>query len=241
MPDICYFCDSSATSREHVPPACLFPEQKDLPDGIDYRKNLITVPSCDAHNSLKSKDDEYVLLILIHGYFNNKAGRDHFNVKAVRALTRRRAMLTALYANQAPVTVDAEPTVAVNIDRPRFNTALERICQGLCFYETGARWPKGIEIHTPLLVATDQPDADYINVLVTRLSKAVIGCLKNSERRGENPDIFWYQLLVDKTKDRLLCRMSFYGGFDVFAVSDPRLRRVIAQRLKPTAAIGKGT
>ena len=31
----CYMCEKLATSVEHIPPQCLFPEQKDLPDGID--------------------------------------------------------------------------------------------------------------------------------------------------------------------------------------------------------------
>jgi len=70
----------------------------------------------------------------------------------------------------------------------------------------------------------NDPDADRINALVTNLSKAVIERLKNTEKRGENSDVFWYQLLVDGSKDRLLCRMVFYGGFEVFAVSDPTLR-----------------
>ena len=60
MPATCYMCTSAATSVEHVPPRCLFPEQKDLPIGVDLRKQLITVPSCDIHNSRKSKDDEYL-------------------------------------------------------------------------------------------------------------------------------------------------------------------------------------
>ena len=53
----CYMCEELATSVEHIPPQCLFPEQKDLPDGIDLRKQLLTVPSCDKHNSKKSQDD----------------------------------------------------------------------------------------------------------------------------------------------------------------------------------------
>ena len=43
----CYMCEKESTSSEHVPPKCLFPEKKDLPDGVDLRKSLITVPSCD--------------------------------------------------------------------------------------------------------------------------------------------------------------------------------------------------
>jgi hypothetical protein len=63
-------CEMAATSREHVPPLCIFPEMKDMQDGTDYRQNLITVPACDAHNLKKSADDEYLQLILTHGYFN---------------------------------------------------------------------------------------------------------------------------------------------------------------------------
>jgi len=224
MVDTCYFCESPATSNEHVPPACLFPEVKDLNDGIDYRKNLITVPSCNVHNSNKSKDDEYIQLVLINGYFNNKAGQKHFNSKIIRAMTRRPSLLAALYENSDPVTVEGAPTVAVTVDRVRFDSAFERVVQGLCVKSYGERWPKEIEIHTPVLLAMDEPDSDKVNSLVVGLCKSVIGHLNGMEKRGDNPEIFWFQLLIDKDKDRLLCRMVFYGGFDVYAVSDPRLR-----------------
>ncbi len=224
MPDRCYFCGSPATSKEHVPPASLFPEDKDLADGVKHRKNLITVPSCDAHNSQKSNDDEYLLLVLVHGYFNNQAGREHFNKKVVRALTRRPAMLLALYGNQTPVTVDAVPTVAVDIDRGRFNRALKQVCQALQVLRHGERWMDEIEIHTPVLLSMNEPDSDKINELVANVSKAIAKELDGIEKRGDNPEIFWYQMLVDKEKKRLLCRMKFYEGFDVFAVSDPLLR-----------------
>jgi hypothetical protein len=220
----CYYCDELATTREHVPPKCLFPEGKDLTDGIDHRKNLITVPSCDAHNSQKCGDDEYLQLILIHGYFRNEAGQQHFNSKIVRALTRRPAMLFALYDNKIPVVIDGQPTVAVDISRVRFNKALERVCQGLCVNEAGDRWPAEIEIHTPLLLSMDDPDSDKINELVPNLSKAIIDRLKDLPRQGDNQEIFWYQFLAERDRERLYCRMVFYGGFEVFAISHPKLR-----------------
>jgi hypothetical protein len=222
--ETCYYCGAAATTREHVPPKSLFPEAKDLVDGVDYRRNLITVPSCEAHNSQKCGDDEYLQLILIHGYFRNEAGRQHFNSKLIRALTRRPAMLFALYGNTTPVVVDSQPTVAVDIDRLRFNRALEHVCQGLCFDQTGHRWSAEVEIHTPLLLSMDDPDSDKINELVTNLSKAIIERLKELPKLSDNPDIFWYQLLVDRDRDRLYSRMVFYGGFEVFAISHPKLR-----------------
>jgi hypothetical protein len=45
---LCYRCESIATSREHVPPRNLFPEARET-ECVDFRINLITVPSCDAH------------------------------------------------------------------------------------------------------------------------------------------------------------------------------------------------
>jgi hypothetical protein len=65
MKHICYYCNEIATTKEHTPPKCFFPKKKDLPSGSpDYRKNLITVPSCEKHNTGRSKDDEYTA---VHG------------------------------------------------------------------------------------------------------------------------------------------------------------------------------
>lgn len=207
----CYFCNAPATSDEHIPPKCLFPEKKDLSDGLDYRKNLITVRSCDDHNSEKSKEDEYLRLILVHGYFNNKASQDHFNSKIVRAIIRRPAMYVTLNKTQIPVIVDNDLTVSFDIDRIRFENSLERIVQGLIVNKYGIGWTKPIEIHTPLLLATEQSEADKINFLITKLSRIVTHRLKNIQKCGANPEIFWYQLLADKEKDLLLCRLVFYG------------------------------
>jgi hypothetical protein len=55
----CYVCDAPKTSHEHVPPLCFFPDEKDTRGHSLYRKNLITVPSCDDHNTQKSEGDLY--------------------------------------------------------------------------------------------------------------------------------------------------------------------------------------
>ena len=66
MKHICYYCNEIATPKEHTPPKCFFPKKKDLPSGSpDYRKNLITVPSCEKHNTGRSKDDEYTAVSII--------------------------------------------------------------------------------------------------------------------------------------------------------------------------------
>jgi hypothetical protein len=67
----CYMCDSLETSREHAPPRCFFPESKAI--GRNLRVNLITVPSCDIHNSEKSKDDEFLRSVILMSGTGNDA------------------------------------------------------------------------------------------------------------------------------------------------------------------------
>lgn len=58
LTNTCYMCDAEATTVEHVPPKCIFPESKDLSSTdklLDFRKQLITVPSCDDHNGKNQK------------------------------------------------------------------------------------------------------------------------------------------------------------------------------------------
>src|SRR5947209_4210448 len=47
----CTYCSAKATTRDHVPPRCLFP--KPMPP------DLVTVPCCKDCNQKASLDDEY--------------------------------------------------------------------------------------------------------------------------------------------------------------------------------------
>ena len=106
----CYACNANQTSTEHVPPRCLFPEKKDLPAGVDLRKQLITVPSCDAHNSAKSHDDEYLLFALVMNLPNNIVGANHFLAKVMRAITKNPRKIQRFTNTTVPVLVRDEAT-----------------------------------------------------------------------------------------------------------------------------------
>src|SRR5689334_3078766 len=96
----CYMCDSVATSREHAPPRCFFPILK---QGVDLRKNLITVPSCDNHNSQKSKDDEYLRTVILMSVGNNGAAHTLVNEKLLRAVARRPNTYQLFFADQGAI------------------------------------------------------------------------------------------------------------------------------------------
>ena len=77
-------CECLATSQEHAPPRCIFPEQKDT-GGIDYRKSLIKVPSCETHNTAKSTEDEYLMYVLPTSIAANNVGINQFLTIKVRS------------------------------------------------------------------------------------------------------------------------------------------------------------
>jgi hypothetical protein len=55
----CVYCGKSDTiTMDHIPPKCLFSKPRP--------SDLITVPSCKRHNLGRSKDDEYLRLVLAH-------------------------------------------------------------------------------------------------------------------------------------------------------------------------------
>jgi hypothetical protein len=97
----CYACGNSATSDEHVPPKCLFPETKDTPDGTDLRRNLFTVPSCEEHNTHKSGDDEYLFFVLAMNLPANHVANLQVSSKIARAVARRPKLVESMMGGRS--------------------------------------------------------------------------------------------------------------------------------------------
>ena len=114
----CYMCDNPPTTMEHVPPKCFFPESKDVFDGKDYRKNLISVPSCEDHNLKKSHDDEYIFYVVLSNYSGNLVAFNQFVSKALRAY-RKNPKLLGIYSSTCPATVNQVKTKAFQVDLKR--------------------------------------------------------------------------------------------------------------------------
>jgi hypothetical protein len=216
-------CDKEATSAEHVPPKCFFPEKKDLPPGLDYRVNLITVPSCDDHNSSKSQDDEYMLLVLISHFENNIAAQRQFTKKMLRAIKRRPTLLQLL-ANHRPARVDGQPTIVFTVNRERFDRYINLIVRALHFNHYGEKWLDPILSQSPALFAVGgssyQPISD-VNRGIQYLDTMVSCFFENSPQLGENPEIFYYQIHRDEAPKLLVVKMVFYEGVTVISGSPP--------------------
>jgi predicted CxxxxCH...CXXCH cytochrome family protein len=215
-PDSCYMCERPAVSREHAPPKCFFPEAKDL-EGFagDLRRNLITVPSCDEHNSKRSTDDEYAMAVTVMYFDNNPVADTHFGTKVVRALRRSPAFTASVFHNPKPVRVGGQPSLAATVDIARYDTVMEHTCRAIYCHEFGEKLTTKLTLWTTnFLYPNLQPDEH-----LSAMGYTVRRLLRDTRRKGENPDVFWYQVFHNPSSLSAF-RLQFYGGLSIYAFAD---------------------
>jgi hypothetical protein len=214
----CYMCGEMATSGEHVPPKCIFPEEKDL--GIDYRKSPIIVPSCDAHNMRKAKDDEYLMMVLTCSITNNEVAMGQIKTKILRALQRNPNLAELLLRVNKPIIANGKSTSAFKVDISRFNRSLDWIVRGLYYSKYKKKWSAKLSIKSPAMLFLEGKDALKSNHILNHMGASVNQVFSDLPKLGENPDVFWYQMLHGRPEE-LLVNMIFFGGLQVLAFSKP--------------------
>jgi len=213
----CYMCESVETSREHVPPVCFFPVAKEF--GSDLRRNLITVPSCDRHNSQKSKDDEFLRAVILMDPGATAAAQHIFRRKLLPAVARQRRAYKGFFTDRGPVAGGQRRVL--KIDRQRFNECIDRLARAIFFYTFKREWSLPIRIVTPnLFVGSSvlvgialphEPTMKAVETLRQYLSGAPV--------KGENPEVFRYRIRYDENEEAYAFAAQFYGCFEVFSFS----------------------
>ena len=214
----CYACAGLTTTNEHVPPKCLFPERKDVPEGVDLRRNLIKVPSCEEHNLEKSGDDEYLLYILSFNLPANTTADGQVRTKIARAIERRPALSKSLMGAQQPVLVidgrmrEIYETAEVVLDGARFERALNLIALGIYFHHYRKRWNGNLRVCPEFIAFPCEANASEINANISALAVYAEQLFAGANHYGENPDVFSYQIVEQDHEYQCLLRLSFYGG-----------------------------
>ena len=212
----CYMCDAPAVSDEHAPPKCFFPESSDV--GLDLRTNLITVPSCIDHNSSRSKDDEYSMMLVVTHYETNAVAREQFGSKCIRALKHSRGLTSQVFREPREISLRGEQSLAVDVDRARFDRVMEHTCRALFFHEFGRKCEGRVFVWSP---AFRHPnfEPDFRESALGYDARRV---LRDEPKRGANPQAFWYQL-ADVPGRLTAFRLMFFEGCSVYAVSTPEV------------------
>ena len=216
----CYMCEADGDTVEHAPPRCIFPASKDTPDGADLRRELITVPACEQHNSAKSKDDEFLMYLLAINLPANVVAQNQFLTKILRAIEKSPGLIRGLFKTHQKVIVRDNAsgavfeTMAGEIDRERFDRALDCMARALYFHHFGERWLKSVRVHPEFLLSFSDNAVAYNNNL-QRLSVAGDLLFKEAEQFGKNPSVFKYQVNMDREAGRGVIRLHFYDGVKV--------------------------
>jgi hypothetical protein len=220
----CYDCGKVATSVEHVLPKCIFPEKKYLPDGVgDLRRNLITVPSCDEHNTAKSKDDEYLGLLLCLSADNNLALK-LLSDKWLNELNPECSSLIERFARHVtPIKLpNGQETASLTVDLEVIERSLISMTKALHFYETNGKridsgdwWYRSTKLSNHnLTIPSIIPSLIGMRNKMLDLNKIKYPGL---ELKGENKDAFYYQRLF--SNNIKIYRLVFYFSVEFFCVN----------------------
>lgn len=209
-------CEAQATSREHVPPRCIFPELAE--SGRELRTDLITVPSCDLHNSGKSRDDEFLMVSLAGVFGNNSTGYAHRLGKVNRAVLRSsRRLLSAVFKRRRSYVVQLEQNGFLELiwgtpDLARLQACFDRIARALHLHHFGTPFRGEVVTHFGYVHPTEPNAGTFRDFLRHRVALD----LADKPRLGSNPDVFYYRVADPDVHGLYLLELCFYGGLNVY-------------------------
>jgi hypothetical protein len=199
----CYACQRLASTVEHVPPKCFFPEA--------LRTNLITVPSCARHNNDNSKDVEYVRNLLV---FTTELGPESKAVfsRAIRSMEHRPALWSTMFPDIQKIQFQGRETAAFSIDLVRLKRVMAAIVQALHFRDFAIKWRRW-RIFSPTLhsIGTLSGRTDEWESLRTQLATARYKYLPTGQQ-----DVFAYGRIQMRPSGHLY-QLVFYNAVIVNA------------------------
>ena len=216
----CYMCDAANTSKEHAPPLCLFPEVFDT--GRDLRKHLISVPSCDVHNSKKSEDDEFFrAVILIAADKSNKIARHQFLGKFLRGARRNRDAHQSFFKDAGATSSNTKQVL--KLDRDRFDKCVEHIAKAIFFHTFKSKWSLPIAVVSPNFYSGITQDGPIAHPQTRKMIEVIQQFLAVEPHLGENPEVFMYRLRFDQDHGIFALAGCFYEFFEIYIWSSKNL------------------
>jgi hypothetical protein len=194
-------CDRPATGKEHVPPRCLFPKD------TKYRVKLIKVPSCDEHNSEKSKADEYLKFVLTAVGGVNELADSIFGGSVMRSFDHRPHLADKFTPNLQIIQAGGLETGGFDLDWPRFQVSIASVVRGLYFHETGKKLLSNITGAAWGRMLTENYSKAPFREAVGKVAREV-----PPSYMGANPRVFQYAFDTSRGGKIAMCRLRFYEG-----------------------------
>ena len=158
------------------------------------------------------------MIFVVTHFETNQLARTQFAAKCLRALSRRPSFANRVFDHPRPVSAGGQATVAITVDRGRFDRVIQATCRALFYHHHDRKLIDDLLVWSPAFHGPDlRPDQDE-----AALTVAVEQVLRDLPKVGHNPEVFWYQLFHDPAQLTAL-RVMFYEGFSAYAVADHRL------------------
>lgn len=226
----CYACERPAVSEEHAPSRGFYPRRQEVygpPKGKDYRKGLITVPSCEEHNTLKAQDDNFVqaAIILFAAAYGNRLGEANphpFVEKAVKRIQSGTRLRESIIDNAKPVDTPFGPMMAIKPEAGTIRRIIELTARALYYheYKHARRWPGECRIESPHFLLDNlspAPQARGVSDVLSAFNELYRRGIEKFALKGPHRDVFAYQLLEHEDQS-IIMRLTFYGVFHFVAL-----------------------
>ena len=215
-------CGKKATSREHIPPLAIFPDKKDVGE-TDFRKNLITVPSCDLHNQKKSKDDEFLMASISGVAGNNICGFVQTKTKLYRAFQRNPNLEKSIASNQKDFSIKSEngtelPMALGNPDTKRLIKCFKQISHGIYYHEFNKVFDGVCGVILGGFLKYNDSNINSIQGLMRKKEETYA---INWEKKGANPDVFYYQISPPDEFGLISVVLTFFSFTKVYVDFQP--------------------
>ena len=205
----CYLCVGNGITKEHVPAKCFFP--------IDKRINLMTVPSCELHNTKTSLDDEYIRNVISLTRGTNEIAGKLFEDKGFKSMLNSSGLARVMTKNPQRLNFVKDDETSTNltfmVDRFRFDNGLRKIAFGLYFYNYKETWMTELFIATEHFITTD-----YLPDPIAKKIKNLPDLKVSAKYHGYNQDVFKYAFVESESHIQKLLLMNFYNFFEVWAI-----------------------
>jgi len=169
------------------------------------RQNLMTVPSCDTHNSEKSRDDVYFLNVITGLNCINETGREHYR-RQIRRQHQRNPSILSRFAERE---LSVESSFAHRVEIERLDNFARHLGYAIFLAHFGKRWAGNIGWFPEFLsrATTLDSKAEQIRLI------AIEECdqkFRNLQHYGSNQAVFSYQVLACDMQYKM--RLHFYEG-----------------------------
>lgn len=197
---LCYMCDTTASTKEHVPPRSFFPKPRP--------NNLWTVPACTNHNYENKLDIEYVRNFISAQRGVNETGEKILEV-AKRSWNYSGSLFKRTFDNIRAAFIEGEEVVVFTSELGRVKSVMNAIVHALSYRDFGRLYIGDWGIFCASLTSKEpNPRADRLRgqfmSLEYKPSEVPVG------------EVFHYGICRLEPAG-FVYRLVFYEGFPVYA------------------------